>query len=58
MIDDVAELTARVVYRRSSGRLNMATGSVGSFRPIAEMGVRLSGRMVPILNAASGADAA
>ena len=48
LIDDVAELAARVIYRRSSGALNIATGSVASFRDIAEMVVQLSGRSVPI----------
>ncbi len=36
-IDDVAELAARVLYRRSAGVLNIATGEVHSFRAIAEM---------------------
>jgi nucleoside-diphosphate-sugar epimerase len=35
-IDDVAELAARVLYRRSTGVLNIATGTVHSFREIAE----------------------
>ena len=48
LIDDVAELTARVVYRRSTGVLNIATGAVASFREIAETVVRLSGGPVPI----------
>ena len=34
-IGDVAELVARVLYRRSSGILNIATGTVHSFRDIA-----------------------
>jgi len=48
LIEDVAELAARVIYRRSSGTLNVATGSVASFRDIAEMVVGLSGRAVEI----------
>lgn len=48
LIDDVAELAARVIYRRSAGTLNIATGSVASFREIAEMIVRLSGRTIEI----------
>jgi nucleoside-diphosphate-sugar epimerase len=48
LIDDVAELAARVVYRRSSGALNIATGTVASFRDIAETVVRMSSRPVPI----------
>ena len=35
-IDDVAELAARVLYRRSTGVLNIATGTVHSFAEIAE----------------------
>jgi nucleoside-diphosphate-sugar epimerase len=37
LIDDVAELIARVVERRSIGSLNIATGKVYSFREIAEL---------------------
>jgi nucleoside-diphosphate-sugar epimerase len=48
LIDDVAELAARVLYRRSTGVLNVATGRVSSFREIAEAVVRLSGKNVPI----------
>ena len=48
LIDDVAKLAARVIYRRSQGALNIATGTVISFREIAETVVRLSGRPVPI----------
>src|SRR5208282_5039943 len=36
LIDDVAELVARVIARRSRGTLNVATGEVHSFREIAE----------------------
>jgi len=48
LIDDVAELAARVIYRRSTGTLNVATGTIASFRDIAEMVVRRSPRPVPI----------
>jgi UDP-glucose 4-epimerase len=48
LIDDVGELAARVIYRRSAGVLNIATGQTASFREVAEMVVRLSGRSVPI----------
>jgi UDP-glucose 4-epimerase len=48
LIDDVGELAARVIYRRSAGVLNIATGQTASFREIAEMVVRLSGGSVPI----------
>ena len=37
LIDDVAELIARVIERRSTGSLNIATGKVHSFREIAEL---------------------
>jgi nucleoside-diphosphate-sugar epimerase len=49
LIDDVAELAARVIYRRATGTLNIATGTVTSFHDIAEMVVRLSGRPLPIV---------
>jgi UDP-glucose 4-epimerase len=48
LIDDVAELATRVLYRRSTGALNVATGDVASFRDVATLAVRLSGRDVPI----------
>lgn len=35
-IDDVAELVVRVLFRRSSGSLNIATGEVHSFKEIAD----------------------
>lgn len=47
-IDDVAELAVRVAMRRSRGSLNVATGTVTSFREVAEMAVRISGRNVSI----------
>src|SRR5262249_34300114 len=48
LIDDVAELAMRIIYRRSTGALNIATGTTTSFREIAETVVRLSRRPVPI----------
>lgn len=48
LIDDVAEITARVLYLRSIGILNIATGTVASFREIAEMIVKLSGKSIAI----------
>lgn len=36
-IDDLAEVTKRVLMHRSTGRLNIATGEVYSFRAIAEL---------------------
>jgi nucleoside-diphosphate-sugar epimerase len=47
-IDDVAEIVARILYLRSRGTLNVATGMVHSFRVIAEKVVALSGRRVAI----------
>ena len=49
LIDDVAELAARVIYRRSTGALNIATGTVTSFYDIAELVVRLTGSAAPIV---------
>lgn len=43
LIDDVAELVARIVMHRSTGTLNIATGEVHSFRAIAEMVVAGAG---------------
>ena len=48
LVDDVAELAARILAHRSEGALNAATGIVTSFRHIAEAVVRLSGRPVDI----------
>jgi UDP-glucose 4-epimerase len=50
LIDDVAELAARVIYRRSTGALNIATGIVTSFYDIAELVVRLTGSAAPIVD--------
>ena len=36
-VDDVAAITARCVQRRSTGTLNLATGSSWSFRAVAEL---------------------
>lgn len=47
-INDVAELVARVLYRRSTGVLNVACGEVHSFRSIAEKIVKLSGKAAAI----------
>jgi UDP-glucose 4-epimerase len=48
-VRDVAEIAARVLMRRSIGVLNIASGSVASFREIAERAVKLAGRPVTIL---------
>ena len=50
LIDDVAELAARVIYHRSTGALNVATGTVTSFRDIADMVARYIDRAVPIID--------
>jgi nucleoside-diphosphate-sugar epimerase len=47
-IDDVAEIAARVIFRRSIGALNVATGEVASFRDIAQMMAALSDHPVAI----------
>jgi UDP-glucose 4-epimerase len=47
-VEDVAELTARVLARRSTGSLNVASGTVTSFRDVAGQAVRLSGKPVTI----------
>ena len=48
LIDDVAELIARVVERRSTGSLNIATGQVHSFREVAELVVANSPKKAAI----------
>jgi nucleoside-diphosphate-sugar epimerase len=47
-VEDVAELAARVLMHRSTGSLNVATGAVTSFRDVAELAVRLSGKRIAI----------
>jgi nucleoside-diphosphate-sugar epimerase len=47
-IDDVAEIATRVIFRRSIGALNVATGVVASFRDVAEMVAGLSDHPVAI----------
>jgi nucleoside-diphosphate-sugar epimerase len=47
-VDDIAEITHLVLNHRSSGILNIATGSVASFRALAENAVALSPRKVEI----------
>jgi UDP-glucose 4-epimerase len=47
-VEDVAELIRRVLFARSTGILNIASGSVTSFRDIAERAVELSGKKVAI----------
>ena len=47
-IDDVARLTSLVLAHRSRGELNIATGTSVSFRDIAELVVKLSGKSAEI----------
>jgi len=47
-VEDVAELITRVLLARSTGTLNIATGTVTSFRDIAEKATTLSGKSVEI----------
>jgi nucleoside-diphosphate-sugar epimerase len=48
LVDDLAELAARIVYHRSTGVLNIAGGGVTSFLDVARMVVAASGKTVPI----------
>jgi UDP-glucose 4-epimerase len=50
LIDDVAELIVRILLRGSSGILNIATGSIHSFRSIAEMVVGAAANKVAIIS--------
>jgi nucleoside-diphosphate-sugar epimerase len=47
-VEDVAEITVRVLLRHSRGILNVATGDVHSFRAIAQMSAELAPKPVPI----------
>lgn len=47
-VGDVAELAVRVLFRRSGGILNLASGEVHSFRQVAEKVVALAGNQVSI----------
>jgi nucleoside-diphosphate-sugar epimerase len=47
-VDDIAEIVRLVVDHRSAGLLNIATGSVASFRALAEKAVALSARPTAI----------
>jgi len=47
-IDDLAELVAQVIYRRSVGTLNIATGEVHSFADIAERVIALAGKKIVV----------
>src|SRR5262245_30652124 len=48
LVDDLAEIVVRVLAHRSRGILNIATGTVHSFRTIAEKAIELAGRTVSI----------
>jgi nucleoside-diphosphate-sugar epimerase len=47
-VEDVAELTTRVLAHRATGTLNIATGTATSFRKVAECAVQLAGKKVEI----------
>jgi UDP-glucose 4-epimerase len=47
-VEDVAELAARVLRHGATGGLNVATGTVTSFRQVAELAVDLGGKKVAI----------
>jgi nucleoside-diphosphate-sugar epimerase len=47
-VNDIARITSLVLDRRSSGVLNIATGSVATFRAVAEKVAALAPRRVPI----------
>jgi UDP-glucose 4-epimerase len=47
-VDDIAEIVRRVLAHCSSGVLNIATGTVASFRALADKAVALSPRKVEI----------
>ena len=47
-VDDIAEIVLLVAEHRSAGTLNVATGSVASFRELAQKAVALSRRDVAI----------
>jgi hypothetical protein len=48
LIDDVAEVATRVIYSKSVGILNVATGIITSFRDIADAVVRSTDRALPV----------
>lgn len=47
-VADVAEIAARVLMRRSTGVLNVASGTVASFLEIAQQAARIAGKPVSI----------
>jgi nucleoside-diphosphate-sugar epimerase len=47
-VDDIAEIVRLVLAHRSAGVLNIATGTVASFRAVADKAVALSSRKVEI----------
>ena len=51
-IDDVAELIVQVIYHRSGGELNLATGQVWSFREVAQAALDMSGKRAALKTSA------
>lgn len=47
-IDDVAELARLILFHRSTGTLNAATGEVASFRQVADLVAQAAGKRVTI----------
>lgn len=47
-VEDVGEIAAQVLAHRSTGSLDVASGTVTSFRAVAELAVRLSGKSVAV----------
>jgi len=48
LVDDIAEIALRVLQHRSAGVLNIATGTVASFRALAEQVISLAPKQVAI----------
>jgi UDP-glucose 4-epimerase len=48
LVDDIAEIVLRVLQHRSAGILNIATGTVASFRALAEQVISLAPQQVAI----------
>ena len=48
LIDDLAEIVLRVLMRRSTGALNVATGEIHSFQAIAELALAVTGSAAAI----------
>ena len=48
-IDDVTETILRIIYKKSTGTINIATGKVKSFLEIAEKTISTSGKNIEII---------